>query len=130
MLSIPDITFNIRKAGEWHIVCSKDIFIPNETIFLIGVSGAFINSDIVKFYDTPQQAQKFNKTVCISVNDSFVMNAWGADLDIKFIDLIPDGNAAFTTALGKLQYTVYGLRSKNYLAVIKDNQINYLYEEY
>lgn len=41
----------------------------------------------------------FDKIYCVSGNDAFVMNAWGESLGIKKVELIPDGNLTFTSAL-------------------------------
>jgi peroxiredoxin len=60
---------------------------------------------------------------CISVNDSFVMNAWSQKLNVKNIKLIPDGTGEFTQKIGMLvnkDHLGFGMRSWRY-AVIADN---------
>ena len=42
------------------------------------------------------------KLYCISVNDTFVMNAWAKDLQINNVKLLPDGNGEFTDGMGML----------------------------
>jgi peroxiredoxin len=37
-----------------------------------------------------------DENYCISVNDAFLMNAWGKQQDLKTINLIPDGSGEFT----------------------------------
>ncbi len=39
-----------------------------------------------------------DEIICISVNDTFVMNAWAADQGAENVSFIPDGNGEFTEA--------------------------------
>ena len=48
------------------------------------------------------QENGIDNIYCISVNDAFVMNAWGKSLDIKEYYLIPDGSGEFTRKMGML----------------------------
>ena len=60
---------------------------------------------------------------CISVNDAFVMNAWGKQQGIENIRLIPDGSGTFTRQMGMLvdkDNLGFGMRSWRY-AMIIDN---------
>jgi peroxiredoxin len=64
---------------------------------------------------------------CVSVNDAFVMKAWGAEHEVgDAIVLIADGSAEFTKALGlevDLSAGGLGVRSKRYAAVIEDGVV-------
>ena len=40
--------------------------------------------------------------LCVSVNDTFVMNAWLADQEAENITVVPDGNGEFTRGMGML----------------------------
>lgn len=67
---------------------------------------------------------------CVSVNDPFVMNAWGRDLQAAGkIKMIADGSAAFTRALG-LEFDLtgrgMGIRSQRYSMVVDDGVITTL----
>lgn len=65
---------------------------------------------------------------CLSVNDAFVMNAWGESLGIKNVKLIPDGNGAFTSSVGMaVQKTNLGfaVRSWRYAIVIDNGVIEW-----
>ena len=69
---------------------------------------------------------------CISVNDGFVMNAWGKDQGIEKVKLIPDGNAYFTRGMGYLvrkSNLGFGERSWRYAAVVNDGIIEKLFLE-
>lgn len=70
------------------------------------------------------------KIVCVSVNDPFVMDAWGKDQGVgDDIVMLADGNGDFTRAMGlEMDGTGFGLgqRSKRYAAVIEDGTITSL----
>ncbi|WP_244815151.1 peroxiredoxin [Caballeronia sp. Lep1P3] len=63
---------------------------------------------------------------CVSVNDAFVMNAWGRDLQAAGkVKMIADGSARFTQALGldqDLSERGMGIRSRRY-AMVVDNGV-------
>ena len=69
---------------------------------------------------------------CLSVNDAFVMNAWGKSQNLKNIQLIPDGSGEFSRKLGMLvakDNLGFGMRSWRYAAIIKDQIITHWFEE-
>ena len=74
-------------------------------------------------------AKGVDKVVCTSVNDAFVMDAWGRSAGAGDIVMLADGNGYLAEALGlTLDATVYGLgqRSMRYAAVIQDGVIEAL----
>ena len=67
--------------------------------------------------------------VCISVNDAFVMHAWGESAQAKNIVMLGDGNADFTRAVGldkDASAHQMGIRSKRYAMIIEDGVLSYL----
>ncbi|MFQ5959679.1 MAG: redoxin family protein, partial [Alphaproteobacteria bacterium] len=68
-----------------------------------------------------------------SVNDAFVMAAWGRDQDVgDKVMLLADGSARFTRALGlELDLTARGLgvRSQRYSALVEDGVVKALHVE-
>ncbi|KZS17002.1 Peroxiredoxin-5, mitochondrial [Daphnia magna] len=73
----------VGVPGAFTPCCSKD-FVPN-----------FI-SDCGKY-----KSKGVDEIVCISVNDPYVMAAWGKDLNAGGkVRMLADGNGAFTKALG------------------------------
>lgn len=64
---------------------------------------------------------------CISVNDAFVMDAWGQDQQVQgSITMLADGNGEFTEAMGLvMDGSGFGLgtRSKRYAAIIEDGVV-------
>jgi peroxiredoxin len=67
---------------------------------------------------------------CLSVNDAWVMDAWGKDRGATGkVTLIADGSGELTRALGlELDATAAGLgiRSKRYAAIVEDGVIRHL----
>jgi peroxiredoxin len=69
---------------------------------------------------------------CLSVNDSFIMNAWAKDLGIEKIKMIPDGNGEFTRDMDMLVFKPaqnFGFRSWRYAMVINDMEIENMFIE-
>lgn len=138
---IPDATFYTRTSNgfefHWATVRSSDLFAGKRILFF-SLPGAF--TPTCSSYQLPQYEEMFNEFVelgidavyCISVNDAFVMNAWGKTLDVKNIKLLPDGSGEFTRKIGMLvqkDNLGFGLRSWRYAAVIDDGAIEAWFQE-
>lgn len=65
---------------------------------------------------------------CVSVNDAFVMHAWGEAQNATEIMMLGDGDASFTKALGLEKDTASfgGLRSQRYAMVIDNGVVTQL----
>jgi peroxiredoxin len=65
--------------------------------------------------------------VCVSVNDAFVMGAWGKDQSCGGkVRMLADGNGEFTKALGlELDASGFGMgkRSKRYAMIVNDGKV-------
>jgi peroxiredoxin (alkyl hydroperoxide reductase subunit C) len=70
---------------------------------------------------------------CVSVNDAFVMDAWGKDRNVgTSVMMLADGSAEFTRALGlELDLTERGLgvRSQRYSMLVNDGVVSALHIE-
>ena len=70
---------------------------------------------------------------CISVNDAFVMGAWGKDQKVgDKILMLGDGNAEFTQAMGlTMDGSKFGLgtRSQRYAMIVDNGVIKELFVE-
>ncbi len=79
------------------------------------------------------RAKGVDRVACVSVNDAFVMAAWGEQQKVgDSVALIADGNSAFTKAMGlELDGSGFGLgtRSQRYAAIIEDGVITSLFVE-
>ncbi|UPG88549.1 peroxiredoxin [Luteibacter aegosomaticola] len=75
-------------------------------------------------------SQRGVKVFCVSVNDAFVMDAWGKERGIPAnLHLLADGNAAFTKALGlELDGTKngMGIRAKRFAMYLEDGVVKVL----
>ncbi|MGC1246562.1 MAG: glutaredoxin domain-containing protein, partial [Spirulinaceae cyanobacterium] len=70
--------------------------------------------------------------VCLSVNDTFVMNEWAKDQEANNITLIPDGNGEFTEGMGMLVDKAdlgFGKRSWRYSMLVKDGTVEKMFIE-
>ena len=71
-----------------------------------------------------------DEIVCLSVNDAFVMGAWGKANDAAGkVRMLADGNGEFTRAVGlALDASGFGMgsRSQRYAMVVKDGKVEHL----
>ena len=67
--------------------------------------------------------------ICLSVNDPFVMGAWGKDHDAGSVKMVADPDAAFTKALN-VEFDAsgagLGIRSRRYSMVVDDGTVTQL----
>ena len=66
---------------------------------------------------------------CLSVNDAFVMDAWGKAQNAEHILMLADGNGDFTGALGlELDGRGFGMgtRSQRYAMIVNDGVVSVL----
>jgi peroxiredoxin len=74
-------------------------------------------------------AKGVDAIVCLSVNDAFVMAAWGASQNAEALVMAADGNGEFTTAMGlTLDGSGFGLghRSSRYALIAENGTITAL----
>lgn len=107
-----------------------------KTIAIFGLPGAFTPTCSAKH--VPGYVAKFDELKaagvdeiwCVSVNDAFVMGAWGRDQKTAGkVRMMGDGSAAFTQATGlTLDLTArgMGLRSNRYSMLVKDGVVKTL----
>lgn len=76
------------------------------------------------------RAKGVDTIACVSVNDAFVMDAWGKNLGVgDAVDMLGDGNGDFTAALGlELDARGFGMgkRSQRYAMVLDDGVVTHL----
>lgn len=134
--TLPSVEFKIRENSEWTTKSTEELFVG--TNIMLALPGAFTptcSSTHLPGYDLLYDEFKalgVNEIYCLSVNDSFVMNAWAKELGIKNIKMIPDGNAEFTRQMGMLVNKAdkgFGYRSWRYAIVTQGNQITQSFVE-
>lgn len=76
------------------------------------------------------KAKNVDEIWCISVNDAFVMGAWGRDQKATGkVRMMADGSATFTKALGldqDLTARGMGIRSQRYSMLVEDGVVKLL----
>lgn len=74
-------------------------------------------------------AKGVDSIICLSVNDAFVMGAWGAGANAEALLMVGDGNGNFTKAIGlEMDGSGFGLgvRSQRYAMVVDDGKVTKL----
>ena len=77
------------------------------------------------------KAKGVDLIACVSVNDAFVMKAWGEAQNASELMMLADGDASFTKALGlEMDFDKvgvdYGIRSQRYAMVIDNGVVTLL----
>lgn len=134
---VPQENFILYEDGKFITKMTEDIFY-NKRVLIFAVPGAFTSKfsrnqllRVDKRYDE-FKSQDIDEVYCISVNDTFVMNAWAKDLGIKNIKMIPDGNGYFTRQMGMLvkkKNLGLGQHSWRYAMVVYDGNVEKLFVE-
>lgn len=77
-------------------------------------------------------ANDVDKLACMSVNDAFVMDAWGKSAGADRIDMLADGNADFARALGldtDSSEWGMGIRCRRFALIADDGVVTSLFVE-
>lgn len=132
---MPAGTFT-RMTSDGPKPLSADELFKGKKVVLFSVPGAFTPTcharhlpgyvgDVAKF-----KAKGVDTIACLAVNDVFVMGAWGKASGVgDDIEMLADGNAEFTRALGlELDATGFGMgiRGKRFALVAKDGVVTHL----
>ncbi|MEO1551211.1 MAG: peroxiredoxin [Pseudomonadota bacterium] len=136
--SLPDGTFiEMGEDGPAEVTTSQ--FTTGKTV-IFGLPGAYTGTcttaHVPSFIRTKDAlaAKGVTDILCISVNDPFVMQAWGESTGASAagIRMLADADASFTKALG-MEFTAppVGLfdRSKRYSMVVDGGKVTQLNEE-
>ncbi|MBD3767678.1 MAG: glutathione peroxidase [Gammaproteobacteria bacterium] len=134
---VPQVTFRTRSGHEWVDVTSDDLF-KDKTVIVFSLPGAYTptcSSTHLPRYE--ELAMEFfergvDDIYCLSVNDTFVMNAWAEDQDLQYVQVIPDGNGEFTAGMGLLvdkDNLGFGKRSWRYSMLVKNGVIEKMFIE-
>jgi glutaredoxin/glutathione-dependent peroxiredoxin len=132
---VPNV--DLYRMGEKgpEKISASDLFAGRKTV-LFALPGAFtptcsqahLPGYVVKTDEL--LAKGVDQIVCLSVNDAFVMDAWGRQQNAgDNIMMIADGSGEFTKAVGldvDLSNRGLGLRSQRYAMVIEDGVVTHL----
>ena len=148
-MEIPKVTFKIREGdlsedggcnfdeGCWTEKTSDEIF-NDKKIIVFSLPGAFTptcTSQQLPGYEAKYEdfkAMGIDEVYCVSVNDSFVMNAWANKEGVKNVKVIPDGSGVFTEGMNMLvkkDDKGFGERSWRYAAIINNGIVEKMFEE-
>src|ERR1700756_1825201 len=129
---VPSATLRILGPEGPKAVTTEELFAPGKKVVAFALPGAFTPTCSAKH--VPGFVTSFEKLkakgvdtiACISVNDAFVMGAWGKDQNAgDKVHMLADGNGDFTRAVGlEMDGTKFGMgkRSQRY-SMIVDNGV-------
>jgi len=129
---IPSVTV---KATDMNDISTDDLF-GGKKVVLFAVPGAFTptcsNQHLPGFVEQADaiRAKGVDDVICMSVNDAFVMGAWGEDRGASDrVRMIADGNGDLSKALG-LDFDGsgigFGLRCQRFAAIVEDGVVTTL----
>ena len=131
---IPAVTLHSMQDGKPTPMSTEDIF-AGKKVVLFAVPGAFtptcsmahlpgyvVHADSIK-------AKGVDTIACVSVNDAFVMDAWGQNKNAEELLMLADGNGDLTAALGlTMDGSGFGLgqRSQRYAMIVENGTVTKL----
>lgn len=131
---IPAVNFKVMTAEGPKDMSSKQVFDGKKVVFF-AVPGAFtpgcslthlpgfvVSADVIK-------DKGVDTIACMSVNDAFVMGAWGQAQNAEEILMLADGNGEFTAAIGmELDASGFGMgaRAKRFGMIVEDGTVTHL----
>lgn len=131
---IPAGMFTIMGAEGPTGISTSEIF-EGKKVVLFAVPGAFTPTCSVSHlpgfvvHVDDIKAKGVDTVACMSVNDVFVVDAWGKASNAEHLLMLADGNADFTTAIGlTLDGTGFGMgtRSQRFAMVVDNGVVSLL----
>ncbi len=132
---IPSVTLRHMTVEGPAEIATEALF-GGKRVAVFGLPGAFTPTCSAKHlpsYVAQAEALKakgVDAIACMSVNDAFVMAAWGKDQKVgDDVLMVGDGSAEFTAKLGlELDLTERGLgvRSRRFAMVVDDGKVTQL----
>ena len=134
MTRVPDSTTVCNENGTsytWENVTTESLFKGKKTL-LFSLPGAFTPTcstfQLPGFEAMHPQFRDagVDEIYCMSVNDSFVMNAWAKANSLENVKVLPDGSGQFTRQMGMLvnkDNIGFGQRSWRYAVLIDDMEV-------
>lgn len=128
---LPEHTFNLLTGAGMQNPTTAELF-AGKKVVLFAVPGAFtptcsaahlpsyvVNADAIR-------AKGVDTIICTSVNDAFVMKAWGDSSNAESLTMLADGDGEFAKAMGMAVETgsFGGVRSQRYSMIIDDGVVS------
>ena len=132
---LPEATFQTMGEDGPKAITTAEVF-NGRRVGLFAVPGAFTPTCSARhlpgFRDQAEalKSKGLDAIACVSVNDVFVMDAWGKSQDVgDKVLMLADGNGEFTRALGlEMDASKFGMggRSQRYSMVVNDGVVESL----
>lgn len=134
---VPNVSFPARQGDAWVTLTTDELF-NNKKVVVFSLPGAFTptcsSTHLPRYNELAGEFKKLgvDSIICVSVNDTFVMNAWAADQESDNIIMLPDGNGEFTAGMGRLvgkEAIGFGKRSWRYSMLVDNGTIVKIFDE-
>ena len=130
------LIIDMNKEYE-HKEISTDEILSKDKIILFGLPGAFTpgcsKKHLPSFLESVEKLKekKIKKVFCISINDPFVMEAWGKSYNLKEqLTLLADVKGDFTKSIGaEFNWRGWGSRSNRYTMLLESGVVKKLIVE-
>ena len=132
---LPDATFMTYGPEGPRPITTDEVF-KGKRVALLAVPGAFTPTCSAKHLPgfkekaADLRGKGIDAIACVSVNDVFVMKAWGEDQAVgEDIIMLADGNGAFTKDIGlDMDASKFGMgpRSQRYSMIVNDGVVEKL----
>ena len=131
---IPAATLHSMQDGKPTPMSTEDIF-AGKKVVLFAVPGAFTPTCSMAHlpgyvvHANSIKAKGVDTIACVSVNDAFVMDAWGQNKNAEELLMLADGNGDLTAALGlTMDGSGFGLgqRSQRYAMIVENGRVTKL----
>jgi peroxiredoxin len=116
----PIATDELFKGKKVVLFALPGAFTP--TCSTSHLPGFVVNADKIK-------AKGVDEVICLSVNDAFVMHAWGKAQNAEELHMVADGNADFAKAVGlELDLTTRGMgvRLQRFAMIVEDGVVTHI----
>jgi peroxiredoxin len=135
---IPEVSLKLATGSDIKDITTSELF-GGKKVVLFAVPGAFTPTCSAKhlpgFIEKADEirAKGVDTIVCLSVNDAFVMGAWGEDKGAgDKVAMVADGNGEFTRAVGlEMDGSSFGMgtRSQRYAMIVDDGTVTAIHVE-
>ena len=131
--TLPEVDFSLLENGEVTNPGTNELF-TDKKVVVFAVPGAFTptcsHSHLPGYVALADKikAKGVDSIICLSVNDAFVMDAWGKANNAEEILMVADGNGYFTKQIGLDMNTgnFGGMRSLRYSMLVEDGKVKKL----
>ncbi|WP_334014597.1 peroxiredoxin [Alteromonas sp. S167] len=131
--TLPEVDFSLLVNGEVTNPGTNELF-TDKKVVVFAVPGAFTptcsHSHLPGYVALADKikAKGVDSIICLSVNDAFVMDAWGKVNNAEEILMVADGNGYFTKQIGLDMSTgnFGGMRSLRYSMLVEDGKVKKL----